>query len=392
MPWKETSAMDQKIQLVGDYLKKKYTITKLSQLYGVSRNTIYKWIKRYQQGGNTGLTEKTKAPLRHPNATSVEIAREIVALKLKYPSWGPRKLVYWLKQHDSQQPWPAVSTAESILEQAGLVQKRNRRSRTPPYSEPFQECSGPNMIWSIDYKGQFKTGDGKLCYPLTVSDNYSRYLLECRALKHPSYAESRPVLESLFKRYGLPATIRTDNGAPFASTGLGGLSLLGIWFIKLGIRPERISLGHPEKNGRHERMHRSLKAATAKPPKKNRRAQQQAFEAFKTEFNTERPHEALEMQTPASVYKPSLRVYPARLSKITYSGNYQVRQVRHNGEIKWKGEKVYVSLALAGEPVALKEIKNHLWEVRYSIYPLGTLDEMTMTIKQGEKVLTMSPV
>jgi transposase InsO family protein len=393
MPWKETCAMDQKIGLIGDYLKGEYTVTQLSEVYEVSRNTIYKWIKRYEQGGNAGLSERTKAPKRHPNATSLETAREIVTLKLKYKSWGPRKLAYWLKKHYPDRSWPAVSTIGQIIKQAGLVKERKRRHKTPPYKEPFQDCKGPNMVWSADYKGQFKTGEGQLCYPLTVSDNYSRYLLGCKALKHPDYAESKPVFEQLFKKYGLPAAIRTDNGAPFASIGLGGLSKLSVWFIKLGIKPERIKAGHPEENGRHERMHRSLKAATAKPPQANHKKQQQAFDKFRQEYNDERPHEALGMQTPDFYYKPSLRVYPEKVPAIKYHGNCQIRQVRHNGEIKWKGEKVYVSQSLAGEPVALKLRENNLWEIYFDTISLGILDELDMRIKpQGEKVLTMSPV
>jgi putative transposase len=391
MPWKETCAMDQKMQLIGDYLEEGSTITGLSKQYAVSRTTTHKWINRYKQGGNEGLTPRSTVPLRHPNATPLAIAREIVALKLKHPSFGPRKVIYWLRQHDPEKPWPAISTAGNILKQAGLVKPRKRRLRTPPYTEPFQACGGPNLVWSLDYKGQFKTGDGQLCYPLTVSDNFSRYLLGCQALRHPDYRASRPVLEALFKQYGLPAAIRTDNGAPFASTGLGGLSRLSVWFIRLGIKPERITAGHPQENGRHERMHRSLKEATAKPPKGNQREQQKAFDSFKLEYNLERPHEALGMQTPASQYKPSLRPYPARLPKITYRGNYQVRQVRHNGEIKWKGEKVYVSQALAGEAVALKPQGEHQWVIYYSIYRLGILDELDMRIKQGRESVNDVP-
>jgi transposase InsO family protein len=384
--------MDQKIQMIGDYLDRSFTITRLSELYGVSRNTIYKWIERYKEGGNEGLNGKSPAPIRHPNATPIEIAREIVALKAKYRCWGPKKLVWWLKQHQPERTWPTVSTAGNILKQAGCVNPRKKRQRTPPYTEPFLECSGPNFVWSADYKGQFKTRDGQICYPLTMSDNYSRYLLCCKGLKHPSLEESKPVFEDIFKEYGLPVAIRTDNGSPFASTGLGGLSKLSVWFIKLGIKPERIRAGHPEENGRHERMHLSLKDATANPPQENLREQQKAFDTFKPEHNNEKPHGALGMRVPASYYRPSLRVFPKRLPKITYHGNYIVRQVRHNGEIKWKGEKVYVSQALAGEPVGLKPMAGYQWQIYFCTYYLGVLDEMDMRIKQGEKVLTMSPV
>lgn len=383
--------MDQKIQLIGDYLKQSYSVTQLSEIYGVSRNTVYKWLKRYKQGGNEGLAAKTAAPLRHPNATSLEIAREIVSLKLKYQNWGPRKVMYWLRQHYPEKPWPADSTAANILKQAGLVQSRKKRRKTPPYSQPFQKCLGPNLVWSADYKGQFKTGDGQLCYPLTVTDNYSRYILGCQALKRPNYPGSKPVFEAIFKKYGLPAAIRTDNGAPFASSGLGGLSGLSVWFIKLGIKPERIKAGNPQENGRHERMHRTLKAATARPPRSNHREQQKAFNVFIAEFNNERPHEALGMRTPASSYKPSLRSYPEKLNEITYPGNYIVRHVRHNGEIKWKGEKVYVSEALAKEPVGLKQKDEHLWEIYFSTYLLGILDELDMHIKPGRESVNNVP-
>lgn len=385
MPWKETGAMDQKIQMIGEYLSGECTITELSKVYGISRNTVYKWIKRYEQSSNTGLTERKSCPRLHPNATSLEIAREIVTLKRQFGNWGPKKLIYWLKRHYPEKKWPAVSTAGNILKKAELVKSRKRRWKTPSYNMPFQECCNPNSVWSADYKGQFRTGDNKLCYPLTISDNYSRYLLACVALEHPSYEATRPIFEAVFKKYGIPAAIRTDNGAPFASTALGGLSLLSVWFIKLGIRPERIRGGHPEENGRHERMHKTLKASTAKPPRENQKAQQKSFNTFKLEYNEERPHEALSMQTPSSCYKPSLRAYNPKLSEITYRGNCYVRQVRHNGEIKWKGERIYVSQSLAGEPIALKLNSQNTWEVYYNTYLLGMLDEIEMKIKPVEK-------
>jgi len=389
--------MDQKIQMIGDYLSKEYTITQLSEMYEVSRKTIYKWIGRYQVEGTSGLLEKSRAPLSHPNATLLEVAREIVAAKLIHRRWGPKKVVAWLEGHHPEKQWPAVSTASDILKREGLVRSRRKKRRTPPYTEPFSECSRPNAVWSADFKGQFRTGDGKPCYPLTISDNYSRYLLSCRGLNRPTFEETKPWFEKVFKEYGLPEAIRTDNGAPFASVGLGGLSKLSVWFIKLGIKPERIELGHPEQNCRHERMHRSLKEATANPPKGDLEEQQKAFGEFASEYNCERPHEALGMKTPASLYQPSLRPYPARVPEIAYHGDFIVRHVRHNGEIRWNGEFIYVSEALVGEPVALKQKDEHLWEIRFSSYPLGILNELTMKItpilsKEGREVLPMCPV
>jgi len=375
MPWKETCAMDQRVRLIGDWLSKGYSITELSEMYGVSRNTVYKWIGRYERDGLESLKERARAPLNHPNATPRDIADIIIRAKLEHERWGPRKLLAWLEEQHPDHRWPAASTAGEILKKVGLVRARKRRHRTPPYAEALEPCQRPNQVWSADYKGQFRTGDGKLCYPLTMTDNYSRYVLECRALSHPTYEETQPWFEKAFRKYGIPEAIRTDNGSPFASVALGGLSRLSVWFIKLGIRPERIEPGHPEQNGRHERMHRTLKEETANPPKGDKQEQQEAFDRFVNHYNNERPHEALGQKPPASVYRPSWKPYPDRIPKVDYPGNVEVRHVRQNGEIKWKGEFIYVSESLAGEPVALKQKDEGIWEVRFSFHPLGLLDE-----------------
>lgn len=380
MPWKETCPMDQKIQLLSDYLKDEYTITELSQNYQVSRETVYKWIKRYQERGLEGLGELSRAPLRHPNATHPEIVSQLIDTRLKHKNWGPKKIIARLEKLHPESSWPAPSTAGSILKKEGLVNARRRRQHTPPYSEPFQECRRPNDVWSIDYKGQFRMGNGRLCYPLTITDNYSRYLLGCRGLYHPTYDNTRPWLERTFREYGLPLAIRSDNGAPFASIGLGGISTLSAWLIKLWIRPERIGSGHPEQNGRHERMHRTLKAETTKPPRANLKNQQRAFDDFRREYNTERPHEALRQEVPTNFYEPSRRILPRKLPKIEYPACFTVRQVRHNGEIKWKGDFVYISQALAGEPIGLRQIGEREWEVRFSFHPLGILNEQIVKV------------
>jgi len=382
--------MNQKVKMIGDYLSGKYTATQLSEMYEVSRKTIYKWTRRYREDGPVGLEEKSRAPGNHPNATPLRLGREVVATKLSHPRWGPKKIFAWLDAHQHDEPWPAPSTIGEILKREGLVRSRKRKRRTPPYTQPFVEATRPNAVWSADFKGQFRTGDAKLCYPLTMTDNYGRYVLHCRGLSHPTHDQAKPCFEDAFRKYGLPEVIRTDNGAPFASVGLGGLSKLSVWFIKLGIRPERIEPGHPEQNGRHERMHRSLKEATASPPKRNMQEQQQAFDEFTQEHNEETPHEALGQKTPASCYRPSLKPYPVKVPKVEYHGDVIVRQVRYNGEIKWRGELIYASEALAGEPVALKQKNGHLWEVRFSSYPIGTLNELTNKIepilrKKGEK-------
>ena len=386
MPWKETCAMDEKIQMIGDYLKKEHTVTELGEHYGVSRKTIYKWTGRYQAGGIEALQERTHAPFRHPNATDIETVSDIISAKRRYSTWGPKKVVLWLKRQQPEKDYPAVSTAQNILKKHGLVKPRKTRRHTPPYSQPFHECTRPNDSWSIDYKGQFRTGDGRLCYPLTITDNYSRYLLTCQGLRHPSHEATRPLLERAFREYGLPLAIRSDNGTPFASTGLGGLSRLAVWLIRLQVMPERIALSHPEQNGRHERMHRSLKAAVCRPPRKSLAQQQKAFDDFTSEYNRERPHEALGMQTPASFYRPSERCYPSKLPNIEYDSWLAVRKVLPSGGIKWRNTYFYLSQTLAGEPVGLKQISDTAWEVYFSFLLLGILDE------NKQKVLPISPV
>jgi transposase InsO family protein len=374
MPWKRETPMDQRVKLIGDWLSGAYSKTALSKRYGVSRPTVDKWLNRYEREGAQGLCERSRAPINCPHRTSEEVTAKLIEAKHQHMDWGPKKLVHMLATKWPDMPWPAPSTAGEILRQQGLVSQRRRRNQTPPYSQPFRDCEAPNQVWSVDYKGQFKTGDGKWCYPLTITDNDSRYLLACQGLLHPRLKETRPWFEWAFREYGLPDAIRSDNGSPFASVGLGGLSALSVWWIKLGIIPERIKPGRPDQNGRHERMHRTLKTATLRPPAQNLYQQQAAFTAFQQEFNVERPHEALGMETPASRYRPSERPYPDRLDLVDYADEFEVRTVRSNGEIKWQGQMLYVSEALVGEPVGLKEIASDHWALYFSTLHIGTLD------------------
>lgn len=369
--------MDQKIQMIGDWLSREYNITELSEMYGVSRKTIYKWINRYETVDEDGLKELSRAAWNHPNETPSELVANILAVKYRHMKWGPKKVVSWLRNQHPDKKWPAYSTTNQILKKNGLVKSHKVRRRTPPYTEPFLGCDRPNAVWSADFKGQFRMGDGRLCYPLTITDNNSRYLLGCRGLGRPTHEQTRPWFELVFCENGLPEAIRTDNGAPFASVALGGLSRLSVWFIKLGIRPERIETARPEQNGRHERLHRTLKESAIRPPRSNQAEQQRAFDRFVYEYNYQRPHEALGQKTPASVYKPSVKPYPAKTPSVEYDSDVIVRQVHNKGEIKWKGSLIYVSEALAGEPVALKQLDNNLWEIRFSFHHLGILDERT---------------
>lgn len=378
MPWKETSVMDQKIQLIADWLSGDYRKSELCRIYEISRPTADKWIARYEHQGPQGLEDLERAPHWHPNQTPEELRALIVQAKLQHQRWGPKKVLDWLRDHRPELKWPADSTAGEILKRAGLVKARKHRRRVTPYSEPFGECGAPNQSWSADFKGDFLLGDGRRCYPLTISDNFSRYLLLCRALERPRQQEVRYWFEWVFREAGLPDVIRTDNGAPFASLALGGISQLSKWWIKLGIKPERIQPGKPAQNGRHERMHRTLKEAVG--PQRDLQQQQQQYDPFVKEYNWERSHEALERKPPGSVHCLSPRPYPAKLPEVEYESGITVRQVRHKGEIKWRGELIYVSEVLAKEPVGLKPIDNDKWELRYSFHLLGVLDERNKTI------------
>ena len=377
MPWKETSAMDQRVQLIADWLSGDCTKTELCRIYGISRPTADKWIERYDQRGLQGLEELSRAPQSHPNQTPEELRAMIVKAKLRHQKWGPKKVLDCLRREQPQLHWPADSTAGEILKRAGLVQPRKRRHRVAPYSEPSSDCAGPNQSWSADFKGDFRLGNGRRCYPLTISDNFSRYLFLCRALERTSHEEVQPWFEWVFREYGLPEAIRTDNGAPFASLAVGGISQLSKWWIKLGIRPERIRPGKPAQNGRHERMHRTLEEVA---PQDDVKAQQCEYDPFQQQYNWERSHEALGRRTPGSVHCSSSRSYPAKLPEVEYDLGVTVRQVRHNGEIKWRGEFLYVSEVLAQEPVGLKPIDEEKWEVHYSFHLLGVLDERTKKI------------
>jgi putative transposase len=377
MPWKETCAMEQKMQMIKCWKSGEFTITDLSFLHDVSRKTIYKWLKRYREEGPTGLGDRSRATMQHSNATRSEVTDRILAIKRRHVRWGPKKVVAWLKEQYQEEKWPAISTVSEILKREGLVNPRKKRRRTPPYTDPFTACDKPNAVWCADFKGQFKTEDGKVCYPLTITDSYSRYLLLCKGLRRPRFKETRACFELVFKEYGLPEAIRTDNGAPFASVGIGALSKLSVWFMKLGIRPERIEPGHPEQNGRHERMHRALKETTASPPRRDIWAQQKAFDEFIYEYNFERPHEALEQKTPITAYQKSNSPYLRNIPPVIYPYGVVLRKVNCNGEIKWNKRNIYISKSLIREYIALKQKEENLWEIWFMHHLLGVTNLST---------------
>ncbi len=381
MPWKETCPMDERMKFIADYLKNEWNLSDLCQYYGISRKTGYKWLARYQAEGPSGLHDRSRAPRHHPNAVHKAVQDRIVAFRVEHPYWGPRKLVHRLTQLEPATRWPATSTAGEILKRHGLTVPRRRKRRTPPYTQPFRESLQPNDVWCADFKGWFRTQCGTRIDPLTISDAVSRYLLRCQDLRRPTRTAAQAVFTAVFQQFGLPAAIRTDNGAPFASTGLGGLSRLSVWWLRLGIVPERIRPGHPEENGRHERMHRTLKQATAAPPRATPKAQQLAFDRFLTEYNQERPHEALDMQTPAQHYQPSPRPFPARLPEMEYPSGYLVRRVRSNGQIRWQGRLIFVSEVLIGQKVGLIQVDNGIWRLDFGALKLALLDEKTGKFK-----------
>lgn len=392
MPWKKVETMDQKIKLIALWQSEE-NISEIANELGISRKTAYKWINRYQLLGLDGLKEQSRAPRSHPNRTSDEIQERIIEEKIKRPKWGPKKIIKRLQDLDPKEKWPTPSTASYILDKNNLVKPRKKRIRVPPYTKPFMECNAPNDIWSIDYKGQFQTLSKQICYPLTITDNYSRYVFDIKALQGPRYEPTRAAMEAIFKEYGIPKAIRSDNGQPFAGRAVGGLSKLSIWWIKLGIRPERIDLGHPEQNGRHERMHKTLKENTTNPPGFDLREQQKKFDEFLYEFNFERPHEAINMQTPASVYKRSSNEYSDINLAVDYETEFEVRRVRPNGEIKLNGHLYFLSELLPGENIGLKKINDDLYQMFFSFHHLGFINvKKRMLLKYIGKVLPMYPV
>lgn len=382
MPWKETCAMDERIKFVAEHLRQERTLSELCRCYGISRPTAYKWLERYALHGPAGFVERSCAPKQHPNQTPVAVEERIIALRQRHPQWGPRKLLALLERDAPQQRWPAQSTAGEILKRHGLTQARRVRRRTPGYEGPRHQGVSPNDVWAADFKGWFKTGDGCRVDPLTISDWVSRYLLCCHGPESTMSQHVRPQFERAFREYGLPWAIRTDNGPPFASVGLGGLSRLSVWWVRLGIWPERIRPGHPEENGRHERMHKTLKEAVAQPPQASLRAQQEAFDRFRYEYNELRPHESLGMQTPAECYRASDRRFPERLPGIEYGSSVEVRRVRSNGQIKWTGQMLFLSEALIGEPVGLRQIDNELWSIHFGPVPLAVYHAGSCSVKK----------
>jgi transposase InsO family protein len=374
MPWKEYGVLEERFRFVEEYNSDEWSLAELARQYGVTRKTAYKWLERYEALGMEGLKDLSRAPQHHPNEVGGAAEEVILKMRAAHPLWGARKIRAIYEKQCPERKLPACSTIGELLKRHGLTVDRRRRRTARPSSQPLAHADEPNCVWCADFKGWFRTGDGERIDPLTMTDAHSRYLLRCQAVKAADTEHSKPIFEAAFREYGLPKRMRTDNGAPFGSNGDSGLTKLSVWWIKLGIVPERIAPGKPQQNGRHERMHRTLKQATADPPAANRRRQQERFDVFRREYNQQRPHEALGQVTPASVYVTSGREYPRRVEEPEYPREWKRYTVSAGGQFSWRGNLVFVSHALAAEQIGLEPLEEDTWRIWFSFYELGILD------------------
>jgi transposase InsO family protein len=374
MPWKESRIVDQRLQFLSSYQQKEMSLSDLCREFGVSRPTGYRWINRYKEVGPEGLLDRNRKPHGCSHATSEATENAILALRSKHPSWGARKLKARLEKVQPRVNWPAASTFGNILHRAGLTNPKQKKRRTTPCSEPFSEVTAPNQLWCMDFKGYFSTGDGTRCDPFTITDAHSRYLIRCQTVSRMDLSQVVAVCEAAMREYGMPARIRTDNGAPFAGTGLLGLSKLSLSWTKMGIVHERIQPGRPQQNGRHERMHRTLKEDTTKPPALTLRLQQKKFDRFRQIFNHERPHEGLNNETPASLYRRSSIMFPRVLTPFTYPRGFQTRRVNTSGDISWHKDRVFISQVFSFEDLGFEEMDEEIFRVYFREIELGELD------------------
>jgi len=377
--------VERRNEFIDAWLKGERSFTDLCACFEISRKTGYKWLERYDESGRGGLADRSRAPRQPAHGIAEEIAAAIVAARQRYPQWGARKIRALLQREQPQQPWPAASSIGELLKREGLIGEQRRRRRTPPYTQPLGHAEGPNQVWCADFKGCFLCQNGDRCDPLTITDAYSRYLLRCRAVPKTDGAHVRAIFEAVFRECGLPVSIRTDNGTPFATRAPAGLSRLSMWWLKLGIRHERIEPGRPEQNGRHERMHGALQAETANPPQANIRRQQIRFQDFEREYNHVRPHEALSYRTPAELYAPSPRRYPARLPELQYPPGAHLRRISQHGDLKWRCQRTFISEVLARETVGLLEVDDEFFEVYYGALLLGWFDGSSQSFAMQRK-------
>lgn len=359
--------------------------------FGISRETGYKWWRRYEEGGEDALLDRSRAPRRHPNETPDAVVNLVLRARTKHPFWGARKLIAWLERKQPDVELPAPSTVAAILKRHGLVAPRRRRRRAAPTGHTVGDACAPNEIWATDFKGEFKTRDGRYCYPLTLQDYSSRLLLRCQGLRATAASGAQPIFKAAFREYGVPRAILSDNGSPFASASFSGLTPLSAWWLRLGITLMRIEPGHPEQNGRLERLHKTLKRETTEPPGGNLGAQQRRFNRFRDEFNNERPHEALNNATPSSCYVPSPRAYPETLPSPTYEPHVEVRRLNPNGEVHFKGYRFTISKALRHDDIAFAPVDDGVWRVLFYRHQLGTFDERSGVVARAGFAIRAKP-
>ncbi len=393
MPWKETTTMEQKVEFICEWLCEKYTITELCKVFEISRPTGYRLIQRYEKLGIEGLLDQPKSPINHPNKTKKQVQEKILYLKKKHSKWGAKKLHRLLFNHFPPDDIPSVVTVHNILLKNGLVCPQKRLRRVKPIYPIFdpQDC---NEVWSADYKGKFLMGNKIYCHPLTIADSRSRFLFSAKAHYKETYKSAKTEFTRVFRKYGLPKQMHTDNGGPFGSvSAIQRFTRLSYWFIDLGILPVFSDPAHPEQNGRHERMHRDLKAACALPSAYDLKAQQRKLNYFVKEYNYVRPHEALGMETPSKIHQYSSKPFPERISKYIYSPHMKVMNVTQNGSIRWKSYYwAYMSKGLTGKQVAAEEIGNGIWKVFYRSVFLGYFNEKDIREKQKSTRLSTNLV
>jgi len=372
MPWKEVRSVDQRMQFIAAVqADPKGNFHQLCRSFGISRSKGYKWLERFRQMGPRGLEDQKPIAKSFPHRTPDEVVDRVVELRKKHPFDGPKKLRARLLVLEPTLTVPAASTIGDILDRHGLIRPRRARLRVPPSPSPLEPCSESNELWCVDFKGHFACGDGTRCHPLTITDGATRYLIKCEGMVQPRDQPVREHFERAFREFGMPARLRSDNGPPFATKALGGLSALSVWCIRYGVIPERIEPGHPEQNGRHERMHRTLKEQTANPPAATLADQQRAFDRFRRDYNDERPHEALGMTPPAAHYEPSLRAMPPAPKDPEYASGFEVRRVKAKGSFSWMGFELRVGPLLASQPVGLRAIDEDEWELFYGPLLIG---------------------
>ncbi|HDH33978.1 MAG TPA: IS481 family transposase, partial [Nitrospirae bacterium] len=373
--------MDQRVRFISEYLEGYFPVAEICRQFNISRKTGYEWLTRYEKYGALGLEDRHRKPKKCPHKTETRIVNSIKYYRSKHPTWGPKKILALLEKRHSDWKNPAESTIAGILKREGLITGPKRRIRRKHPGCPTTVATEPNQIWTADYKGQFKMLNGKYCYPLTVCDMYSRYLLDCDGHKSISRKKTKECFTKLFREYGLPQRIRTDNGVPFASNAIGRVSSLSVWWIRLGIYPELIEPGQPQQNGKHERMHRTLKKETTIPPERNLKEQQQRFNMFQNEYNKKRPHEALGMKTPSELYTESKREMPLKLGHWDYPYHFKVRRVSRTGAIRWQNQRVPVTHTLVEEYIGFEEIDDGVYNVYYCDFLLGRFYEELGRVK-----------